>query len=165
MLLSNTGGSTLLHYGSFLALAQPLDQVHISSTFKCKWLNLFLGVVLGLTAKSSVKSSHVPSIVYISIIAIQCVGFLVSALLISPAKVRRNDGCAIAHFKPSSWREELSALPKSIMAPGMLLTSLAIFSCQMPYSLAGSLNAFYFNARTRALTNVSPSRSTSGNDY
>jgi hypothetical protein len=50
---------------------------------------------------------------------------------------------------------ELIALPRSILTPGVLLMSLALFSGQMSMSLTGSLNAFYFNARTRALVNVS----------
>ena len=93
--------------------------------------------------------------VYITIIVIQFTGFLLAAFLTGPAKVRRNDGRAIAYFEPLRWRQELKALLKTIMTPWVLLLSLALFSCQMSYSLIGSLNAFYFNARTRALVNVS----------
>jgi hypothetical protein len=114
-----------------------------------------LGIVLALTAHTDLKSTHVPSAVYISIIVVQSVGFVVATLLQSAERVRRNDGQGIAHFRFTTWRQELVALPKSILAPGVLLMSLALFSSQMNLSLTGSLNAFYFNARTRALANVS----------
>lgn len=101
------------------------------------------------------KSTHVPPTVYISIIIIQCVGFVAAALLQSPEKVRRNDGQAIAYFKSATWRQEFTALPKSILTPAVLLVSLALFSSQLNLVLTGSVNAFYFNIRTRALANVS----------
>ncbi|KAE9381157.1 hypothetical protein N431DRAFT_322617, partial [Stipitochalara longipes BDJ] len=108
---------------------------------------------IGLGSAVGSGTTHVPSAVYMSIIVIQSVGFVIAALLQSPEKVRRNDGQAIAHFKPATWRQELVALPKSILTPAVLLVSLALFSSQMNLSLTGSLNAFYFNIRTRALAN------------
>jgi hypothetical protein len=58
---------------------------------------------------------------------------------------------------PFLGKEELIGMPKAILTPSVLLMSLALFSCQMPLSLTGSLNAFYFNARTRSLANVGAS--------
>ncbi|KAE9369253.1 MFS general substrate transporter [Stipitochalara longipes BDJ] len=112
-------------------------------------------LVLGLTAHRSKKSTHVPSNVYVSIVTLQSIGFLVASLLENPSKVCRKDGKAITQSLPKTWREELMSLPRSIMTPSVLLMSIAIFSCQMIFSLTGSLNAFYFNARTRALANFS----------
>src|SRR5579859_4777577 len=117
-------------------------------------LTISLGMFLGLTAHSSVRSTHVSSSVYIAIIVLQCCGFILASFLQSPVKVRRNDGRAIALFPFNPWKEELIALPKSLLTPRVLLISLALFSCQMNSSFNSSLNAFYFNARTRALVNV-----------
>jgi hypothetical protein len=83
------------------------------------------------------------------------VGFLVASLLESPTKVLGKDGQPIVLDLPKTWREELMSLPRSIMTPSVLLTSIALFSCQMVFSLTSSLNAFHYNARTRALVNVS----------
>jgi hypothetical protein len=95
------------------------------------------------------------SIVYISITVFQGIVFLLAALIQSPEKIRRNDGQGLAVFKSKSWKEELIALPRSILTPSALWMSLALFICQMSMSQTGSSNAFYFNARTRALVNVS----------
>jgi hypothetical protein len=97
----------------------------------------------------------VSSAVYITIIAIQCAGVLFACLIIAPSRIRRNDGRPIAIFKSLTWTEELAALPRNVLKPRILLLAVAFFSCQLPISFFGSLNAFYFNARTRALANVS----------
>jgi hypothetical protein len=101
------------------------------------------------------KISHVPSDVYIAVISIQSIGGLATLLITDPPKIRRNDGRPIAHFKHRSWKDELAALLKTILTPQFCLLSLALLGSQAPFSLASSLNAFYFNARTRALANVS----------
>lgn len=118
-------------------------------------LTSFLGIVLGITARTSVRSTHVPSAVYTAIIVIQSAGILVAACLQSPAKVVRNDGQAIALFPLTSWKDELLQLPKSLITPKVLLLSLALFSSNLNFSFCSSLNGFYFNARTRGLMNVS----------
>ena len=118
-------------------------------------LTLYPGIVLGLTAYTSVKSTHVTSIAYISIIVFQGIGFFLAALIQSPEKISWNDGQAIAIFKSTSWKQELIALPRSILTPNVFLMSLTLFSCQMSMSLTGPLNAFHLNARTRVLVNVS----------
>ena len=100
-----------------------------------------------------------PSSVYISIIVIQSAGVFLTVFLVEPSKIRRNDGRPIAHFRSLRWIEELKALPKSLLTPKTLLLAVGLFSCQMSASFSGSLNAFYFNARTRALINVGTSHS------
>jgi hypothetical protein len=97
----------------------------------------------------------VTSIAYISIIVFQGIGFFLAALIQSPEKISWNDGQAIAIFKSTSWKQELIALPRSILTPNVFLMSLTLFSCQMSMSLTGPLNAFHLNARTRVLVNVS----------
>ncbi|RDW74206.1 hypothetical protein BP5796_07648 [Coleophoma crateriformis] len=83
-------------------------------------------------------------------------GSLVGAasLLMDPSKVRRNDGRGIADFKPLPWKKEIASLFKTILEPKMTLVTLAIFSSELYLSMTGSFNAFYFNARTRALANL-----------
>jgi len=154
---SKTEGCTLELYLQPLVLVQSLVQVYLPGSVPVEksLIIVSIALVLGLTAHGSKKASHVPSDVYISIVTLQSVGFLVASLLGSPSKVYRKDGKAIVQSLPKTWREELMSLPRSIMTPSVLLTSMALFSCQMIFSLAGSLNAFCFNARTRALVNVS----------
>ena len=112
-------------------------------------------IVLGITWAAHTKHSHVPTAVYAIIVAIQCVGVLVALLLADPSQVRRNDRRPIAYFVSLTWREELLALRSSLTTPTVLLLALGFLSSQMPLSFVGSLNAFYFNARSRSLVNVS----------
>ena len=123
-----------------------------------KIADTIIAIVLGIVARSTSRVSHVPPSVYVSIIVLQCIGVLVALLLVDPRRIERGDGRPIARFKHLTWRKEFTALPKTLMTPGILLISLAFFGCQIPISLAGSLNAFYFDARTRALANVSTLR-------
>ncbi|KAL4778894.1 major facilitator superfamily domain-containing protein [Aspergillus varians] len=110
-------------------------------------------IVLGLTATDDAISG-VPPAVYITFITIECCGILVATLLMSPEKVRRDDGRPLAAFTPLPWFQELKALGKTCCEPKMLLITLSIYSSEMYLSLCGSFNSTYFNARSRALANL-----------
>ncbi|RDW67551.1 hypothetical protein BP6252_08947 [Coleophoma cylindrospora] len=110
-------------------------------------------VVLGVTVNDQ-SSSGVPRSIYITFICLECCGILVASLLMDPSKVRRNDGRGIADFKPLPWKKEIASLFTTILEPKMALVTLAIFSSELYLSMTGSFNAFYFNARTRALANL-----------
>lgn len=99
--------------------------------------------------------SGVPSSVYIIFICLECAGLLIAGLLLDPSKLRRNDGRPIASFTPLPWFQELKALGLTMLEPKMALITLAIYSSEMYLSLTGAFNAWYFNARTRSLANVS----------
>ena len=116
-------------------------------------------IVLGITLAAHTKHSHVPAVVYATIVAVQCVGALVALLIAEPSKVVRNDSRPIAYFVSLTWKEELLALRSSLTNSTVLLLALGFLSSQMPLSFGGSLNAFYFNARSRSPMNVSPTLS------
>lgn len=99
--------------------------------------------------------SGVPSSVYIIFICLECAGIIVAAALMDPAKLRRDDGRPIAAFVPLPWMEEFKSLAKTILDQKMALLTVSIYSSEMYLSMTGSFNAYYFNARTRALANVS----------
>jgi hypothetical protein len=111
-------------------------------------------VVLGITANRSTKLTHVPPAVYITIVTVQVVGVLLAALLVKPSAIKRCDGRPIAVFRSVGWVEELRMLAKNISTLKILLLAPAFIACNMPISISGSLNGFYYNARTRALVNV-----------
>lgn len=111
-------------------------------------------IVLGVTINNTTVSG-VPSSVYIIFICLECVGLLLAGLLLDPSKLRRNDGRPIASFAPLPWYQELQALGLTLLEPKMALITLSIFSSEMYLSLTGAFNAWYFNARTRSLANVS----------
>jgi hypothetical protein len=111
-------------------------------------------VVLGIIADRSTTLSHVPEAVYITIIAVQLVGVLYVGLISSPSSIRRNDGRPIAIFKSLGWFEELVALLKNVTTPKLLLLAPGFVASNIPTSFSGSLNSFYYDARTRALLNV-----------
>lgn len=111
-------------------------------------------IVLGVTINNT-SVSGVPSSVYIIFICLECAGLLIAGLLLDPSKLRRNDGRPIASFTPLPWYQELKALGLTCLEPKMALITLSIYSSEMYLSLTGAFNAWYFNARTRSLANVS----------
>lgn len=111
-------------------------------------------IVLGVTVNNT-SVSGVPSSVYTVFICLECAGLLIAGLLLDPSKIRRNDGRPIASFTPLPWYQELKALGMTLLEPKMALITLSIYSSEMYLSLTGAFNAWYFNARTRSLANVS----------
>lgn len=111
-------------------------------------------IVLGVTVNNT-SVSGVPSSVYTTFICLECAGLLIAGLLLDPSKIRRNDGRPIASFTPLPWYQELKALGLTLLEPKMALITLSIYSSEMYLSLTGAFNAWYFNARTRSLANVS----------
>lgn len=107
-----------------------------------------------MTLSSGLKRTRLPTSVFIVIIAVQSVGVLCTALLVKPSTIKRNDGRHLAVFKQSTWLEDLKALPGNVLTPKLLLLTPAFTASQTVVSFAGSLNGFYFNARTRTLNNV-----------
>lgn len=114
-----------------------------------------IAIVLGVTVNNT-SVSGVPSSVYTTFICLECAGLLIAGLLLDPSKIRRNDGRPIASFTPLPWYQELKALGLTLLEPKMALITLSIYSSEMYLSLTGAFNAWYFNARTRSLANVSP---------
>lgn len=121
---------------------------------KVSRLTLQIGIVLGITSNTDRRSAGVPTAVYASIVAVQSLGFFFSFFIRSPESIRRDDGQAIADFKPLTWKEEVSAMRGSFLKPETLLLAIALFASQMPFTLMGAMNGFFFSARTRALANV-----------
>jgi len=80
----------------------------------------------------------------------QVVGVLLAALLVKPSTIKRCDGRPIAVFRSVGWAEELRMLAKNISTLKILLLAPAFIVYNMPTSISGSLNGFYYNARTRA---------------
>ena len=115
-------------------------------------------IVLAITASREPHESGVPSSVYVAIVCIQSLGVFVAVILADPKTVTRNDGRLIARFTHLTWKAEVRALMATLLHPRTLLVGLALFSCQMPYVFSGSINATYYNARTRSLVNVSNDR-------
>ncbi|KIW15318.1 hypothetical protein PV08_05363 [Exophiala spinifera] len=129
---------------------------YVSSVWVAFALGSAIGsaTVLAITIHSGVSKSHVPPAVYITVIVIQSFGVLVACLLSDPSTVRRNDDRAVAYFANHSWIEELRCIFRESLALKTLVPSMAFAVCQVPNGFFGSVNAFYFNARTRALNNV-----------
>jgi hypothetical protein len=116
---------------------------------------IWTGIVLGITTHSGSRATSVPTAVYATVVAIQSLGVFLSCLIKGPTAIRRDNGEAIAIFQLLSWKKELCALYSNIAQPQTLLLCLGLLASQMPFSLLGALNSFFFSARTRALANVS----------
>ncbi|KAH7333477.1 major facilitator superfamily domain-containing protein [Rhexocercosporidium sp. MPI-PUGE-AT-0058] len=110
--------------------------------------------VFGVTLSSGPQRTRLPTSVFIVIIAVQAVGVLCTALLVSPSTIKRNDGRSIARFKASTWTGDVKAMLRNIFTRKLLLLAPAFIASQTFMSFMGSLNGFYFDSRTRTLNNV-----------
>lgn len=75
-------------------------------------------------------------------------------LIIHPKKVVRDDGTHIAIFKQATIATEIKGLAVLFTDVKVLLLVPGIFVAEMILALMSSVNAYYFNLRTRSLNNV-----------
>jgi hypothetical protein len=75
-------------------------------------------------------------------------------LIVDPKTVVRDDGTHIAIFKEATIMTEIKGLMYLFTDWKVLLLVPAIFVAEMDLALVSSINAYYFNLRTRSLNNV-----------
>ncbi|KAM5460956.1 hypothetical protein MferCBS49748_007571 [Microsporum ferrugineum] len=115
-----------------------------------------VGAIIALSANfHQQKAVGVSSAVYGTFTAIHCLPFFIALFfLVDPQKVVRKDGTHIAIFKPTRLSVELKAMARSFFDPRIVILFPAILGCEMSLALVSSINAFYFNLRTRSLNNL-----------
>ncbi|PLB47354.1 MFS general substrate transporter [Aspergillus steynii IBT 23096] len=111
-------------------------------------------VAFGVTMNGG-QESGVSSAVYIAFILVMAVAIVGAAIfIVDPEDVVRDDGRHIATFeKPTVKREILGVL--SVMTdPKIIIMLPAMFVAEMCLAMVSSVNAYYFNLRTRSLNNL-----------
>ncbi|KAL6251790.1 hypothetical protein RBB50_002000 [Rhinocladiella similis] len=101
------------------------------------------------------ESTGVSNAVYSVFIVIMCMAILIAFFfIIDPKKVVRDDGTHIAIFKDPNVMEEIRGLINLFTDWRILMLIPGIFVAEMNLALLSSINAYYFNLRTRSLNNV-----------
>ena len=97
----------------------------------------------------------VSNAVYIVFIVIMLTAIVTAFFfIVDPRKVVRDDGTHIAVFKQATVMTEVRGLIMLFTDVKILLLIPAIFVAEMCLALMSSINAYYFNLRTRSLNNV-----------
>ena len=101
------------------------------------------------------QSVGVSNAVYIVFIVIMCMAIVIAFFfVIDPKDVVRDDGTHIAIFKQATIMTEVKGLMVLFTDIKVLVLVPAIFVAEMCLALMSSINAYYFNLRTRSLNNV-----------
>ncbi|KAJ9145453.1 Membrane transporter protein [Pleurostoma richardsiae] len=101
------------------------------------------------------EATGVSTAVYVVFIVIMCAAIVLNFLLIvDPREVIRDDGRHIAIFKEPSITEEVKGILSVLTDPKIIILIPAMFVGEMNLAVTSSINAFYFNLRTRSLNNL-----------
>lgn len=101
------------------------------------------------------ESTGVSNAVYTVFIVIMCMAIVIAFFfIIDPKHVVRDDGTHIAIFKEATIMTEIKGLMVLFTDIKVLVLVPGIFVAEMCLALMGSINAYYFNLRTRSLNNV-----------
>ncbi|KAF3894829.1 DUF895 domain membrane protein [Trichophyton interdigitale] len=144
---------------AFIQFAYPQEKdkaKFISIQWMLRSTGATVGAIIAFAANfHQQKAVGVSSAVYGTFTAIHCLPFFLALFfLVDPQKVVRKDGTHIAIFKPTKLSTELKSMAKAFFDPRMFILFPAILGCEMGLALVSSINAFYFNLRTRSLNNL-----------
>ncbi|KAF2464146.1 uncharacterized protein BDR25DRAFT_307336 [Lindgomyces ingoldianus] len=96
-----------------------------------------------------------PDSVYIVFIILMCMAFFVAFFgIIDPARVRRDDGTAIAQNPHHSWKAGIKAQARIFLDWRMVVLILPMFGSEIAIIVFSTINSLYFNIRTRSLNSV-----------
>ncbi|KAF3484377.1 uncharacterized protein GIQ15_03701 [Arthroderma uncinatum] len=144
---------------AFIQFAYPQEKdkaKFISIQWMLRSTGATVGAIIAFAANyHQQKAVGVSSAVYGTFTAIHCLPiFIAFFFIIDPQKVIRKDGTHIAIFKPTKLSVELKSMVRTFFDPRMFILFPAILGCEMSLALVSSINAFYFNLRTRSLNNL-----------
>ncbi|KAI9035850.1 uncharacterized protein KD926_002832 [Aspergillus affinis] len=112
-------------------------------------------IALGIDLHSRDESAGAPTSVYGVLISLQASSIAVSLLLlVRPSEVQRSDGLRIANLFNSSAMDELCGTWELVKEWRFILLLPAMFSGEVTLAQQSSLNAHYFDLRTRSLNNI-----------
>lgn len=101
------------------------------------------------------EATGVSTSVYVAFIVIMCLAICLDLLLIvDPRDVVRDDGRHIAIFKEPQLLDEMRGILAVLLDPKIIILIPAMFVGDMCLALTSSINAYYFNLRTRSLNNL-----------
>lgn len=109
-------------------------------------------VALGISWKT--PTDGVPSTVYITFIALQVGSALFAAFVLSPDKLRRTDGTALARFDHISFMDTLKITGRLFKDRRVILLIPVMFTPEMSFPFQSTMNAYVFNLRARTLNSL-----------
>ncbi|KAL2211522.1 hypothetical protein CC79DRAFT_1363819 [Sarocladium strictum] len=93
--------------------------------------------------------------VYVAFLILMAVALIGAFfLIVDPRQVVRDDGTHIAIFETPSIKKEIMGVLSVLKDPKIILLLPAMFVAEMCLALASSINAYYFNTRTRSLNSL-----------
>jgi hypothetical protein len=111
----------------------------------------FIGSVIALAI--NIRSGGLGAVstsTYIAFLIIISIGIASTALLIPPHRITRGDGSIVTVEAASTPREELRNFVRVVKDWRMLALMPMFFASNYFYAYQGAVNAFYFDAATRA---------------
>lgn len=113
-----------------------------------------LGASIALGISWNSKTLGVPHSVYIVFIVLQCLSMGLAFLLLSPDKLRRSDGTALASFESISLGQSLKLTLSLFKDWRVVAMIIPCFTAEMFFPFQASMNAYAFNLRTRTLNSL-----------
>ncbi|KAH8425120.1 uncharacterized protein LDX57_002869 [Aspergillus melleus] len=112
-------------------------------------------IALGINFDSREEIAGAPISVYGVLIGLQVFSIVLSLLLlVRPSDIRRSDGLGIANLFNSSATDELRGTREIVKEWRFILLLPAMFSGEISLAQQSSLNAHYFDLRTRSLNSI-----------
>ncbi|KAK5203348.1 hypothetical protein LTR47_009572 [Exophiala xenobiotica] len=145
--------------GAYISFAYPEEKdkgLFISIQYSVKATGAFVGALIAFCVNvHQSKATGVSNAVYIVFIVIQMCSLPIALIFIKhPKRIVRDDGRHIAIFKAPTLSNELRSLMKAFFDKRLLCLFPAMFVCEMPLAMISTINAHYFDLRTRSLNNL-----------
>ncbi|KAF4961810.1 hypothetical protein FSARC_10068 [Fusarium sarcochroum] len=115
-----------------------------------------VGALIALLATlNQTGAVGVSNAVYIAFIVIMVAAIVAGAfLIVDPATIVRDDGQHLAVFEKPSLKKEIAGIFSVMKDTKIIILLPAMFVGEMCLALVSSINAYYFNIRTRSLNNL-----------
>ncbi|KAJ5613178.1 hypothetical protein N7510_006372 [Penicillium lagena] len=154
--LNGIGAGFLFVVSGYIQLCYPEENEKGKYVVTAMGLQAFGSIVgssiaLGIDVKDTGSSAGVPAAVYITFIVLMMLMSLLGLLLVSPSKVRRDDGSPLIEVEPMKFKEAVKANIDAVKDWKLLLMFPAFFPAEAFLVYSGSANAFHNNLRTRCL--------------
>ncbi|KAK8200219.1 major facilitator superfamily domain-containing protein [Phyllosticta capitalensis] len=111
-------------------------------------------IAFGVNRNKTEVSGVSTAVWVIFLVIMGCAMLIATFCIVKPEEVIRDDGTHIAIFKQPSFKEEMKGVLAVLLDKKIILLLPAMFVGEMCLALVSSVNAHYFNLRTRSLNNL-----------
>ncbi|KAI8711321.1 hypothetical protein NCS52_01508100 [Fusarium sp. LHS14.1] len=138
----------------WIQINHPVESQLHPTVHVCLWITVGAPITFGIV-NGNQTTGGVSNAVYATFIVITALPTLTSLLFIKdPKELRLSDGSDIAPFESGTVWEELKGIAELFKDPKIMLMVPPMLAIQVLLASQPSINAHYFNVRTRALNNI-----------